>query len=463
MIFINRKRELAVLNKWWGAKAAGHKSQAVLAVFYGKRRVGKTSLCLEFAKNKPHVYFLADKLNMALQLRKLSQQIGAFYEDDYVADYGFEDWEQLFAYIGGKKKKMVLIIDEFPYLVEADPAITSVFQKGWDLYLSKSPVYLILCGSSIGMMEKHVLSYKAPLFGRRTGQILVKPFSFFELYEIFPKLSFEKKMLIYSVAGGTISYLKQFIGSNNIFKTIGEKLLSKEEFLYEEVEFLLKEELREPRNYFSILRSIANGKRKLSEIVNDSGFDTSASTVYLGTLNDLFITEREVTVTEKMPGKSRKGLYRITDNFFNFWFNYVFRYKNYIEEGKSDFVLGKIKASVVDILAKSYEEFARAFVREKIKSDFESVGRWWDNDNEIDLVAINSTGKKILFGEVKWSNKQVGTNIFMELKEKAKKVDWFLKNRKERYVLFSKSGFTRDMIKLAKNEKVMLVHQDRIV
>jgi len=458
MAFYNRKSELKTLNAWWGNAAP-----SVLTVIYGKRRVGKTSLSLEFVKDKPHIYFLADKLDIKLQLKKLSKQVGEFYKDKYVGEFGFDDWEQLFAYMESKNQKVVLIIDEFPYLVEAEPAIPSVFQKGWDLHLNKSPVYMVLCGSSIGMMEKHILSYKAPLFGRRTGQILVKPFSFFEHYEIFPNLSFEDKLLIYSIAGGVISYLKTFIGSKDILQTVKEKILTKEEFLYEEVEFILKEKLREPRNYFSILKSLADGKRKLSEIINDTGFDKSTAMSYLGTLNGLLITEREIPVTEKTPSKSRKGLYRITDPFVNFWFNYVFKNKNKIEEGKSDFVLKQIKEGMSVLLAKYYEEFATTFVKEKLNMNFEAVGRWWDKNEEMDLVAINSDTKEILFGEVKWSNKPVGTNILNDLLAKAKKVEWHNKERKEKYILFSKSGFTPDLIKEAKQKNIILVEQDKLI
>lgn len=457
MAFYNRKQEFQILNRWWEEK------RSHLVIVYGKRRVGKTALCLEFAKKKPFIYFLSDRLDINSLLLKLSKQVGEFFKDDVVTKYGIQDWEELFKYIANKKEKFVLIIDEFPYLVMAEPAIDSVFQKGWDLYLSKSPVYLILCGSSIGMMEKHVLSYRAPLFGRRSGQILLKSFSFFELYNIFPKFSFENKLLMHSIVDGTITYLDYFIGSKNILKVVEENILTKGKFLYEEVEFLLKEELREPRYYFVILQSIANGKRKLSEIINDTGLDKSRAAVYLGTLQDLFIIEREVPITEKMPHKSKKGLYRICDNFFKFWFNYVFRFKSKIEEGKSDFIIKQIKADLPVMLAENYEQFARTFIIKKIEQNYDGIGKWWDKNEEIDVVAIDTYEKNILFGEVKWTNKQVGINIYEELKEKVKKVDWFNRVRKEKYILFSKSGFTNEMQKLAKEEKVILVHKDKII
>lgn len=458
MKFFNRKQELEVLNNWWREKGSH------LIIVYGKRRVGKTALSLEFAKNKPAIFHLAERLDPKLQLQKISQEVGGFFKDAYVSEYGFQDWEQLFKYIAQKKQKIVIIIDEFPYLVDADPAIPSIFQKGWDLYLSKSPVYLILCGSSIGMMEKHTLVYGAPLYGRRSGQILVRPFSFFELEEIFPKKSFEERLLIYSVVGGTITYLKNFLGRKSFWRAIGDAILSKEQFMYEEVDFLLREEFREPRNYFSILLGLSLGKRKASEVMNYTGFDKATVSSYLAILQQLLIVQKEIPVTEKIPEKSRKGFYRISDNFFEFWFRFVFRNKQMIEEGNQSEVLKIIKNSIVELTSKNYEEIANVWVKRNVKKNFQYVGRWWNDNNEIDIVGFNQETKEIMFGEVKWSNKQVGTNIFFDLENKAKNVEWNSDDRKEYFILFSKSGFTIDMRKLAKARKnIILVEKDKLV
>ncbi|TRZ77628.1 ATP-binding protein [bacterium] len=457
MKFFNRQQELKALNGWW------KKRKAQLAIIYGKRRVGKTALSLKFCENKPAVYFLSERLDIKLQLKKISKEIGQFFKDDYITEYGIEDWEQFFKYIASKKKKFILVIDEFPYLVDADPAIPSIFQKGWDLYLSKSPVFLILCGSSIGMMEEHTLHYKSPLYGRRSGQILVKPFSFFDLEEIFHKYSFEERLLIYSIVGGTITYLKPFLENKNIWQTVEKNILSKEQFLYEEVDFLLREELREPRNYFSILINLSLGKRKMSEIINATGFEKSTLSAYLAILARLLIIEKEIPITDRIPEKSKKGLYRISDNFFEFWFRYVFRYRELVEEGKQKEVLKNIKASIVDLISRNYEEIACEIVKKKFASKFLYVGRWWERNNEIDIVGMNNESKEIIFGEVKWSNKKVGTNIFKSLKEKTDLVKWNNEKRKEKFILFSKSGFTNDMKKLAKKEGVILVHEDRIL
>lgn len=457
MKFFNRKQELKALNGWW------KEDKAHLAVIYGKRRVGKTALSLEFCKNKPSVYFLSERLDIKMQLKKISKEIGQFFNDSYIAEYGIKDWEQFFKYIASKKKKFVLVIDEFPYLVDADSAIPSIFQKGWDLYLSKSPILLILCGSSIGMMEEHTIHYKSPLYGRRSGQILVKPFSFFELEEIFPGYSFEERILVYSIVGGTITYLKIFLENKNIWKAVENNILSKEQFLYEEVDFLLREELREPRNYFSILLNLSLGKRKMAEIINATGFEKNTISSYLAILSRLLIIEKEVPVTDKIPEKSKKGLYRISDNFFEFWFRYVFRYREFVEEGRSDEVLRDIKGSIGELISRNYEDISCEIVKKRFKGKYGYVGKWWQNNNEIDIVGLNEVDKEIIFGEVKWSNKQAGTNIFKSLKEKAGLVDWNRGQRKETFILFSKSGFTDNMKKMAKKEGVILVWADKII
>ena len=457
MIFYNRKEELKALNNWWKGKGSQ------LAILYGKRRVGKTSLALKFIENKQAIYFLADKLDINLQLKKLSQQIGQFFKDNYVAEYGIADWEQLFKYIAKQNKKFVLVIDEFPYLEEARAGVASVFQKGWDLYLKDSPTFLILSGSSIGMMEKYTLNYQAPLYGRRSGQILVEPFSFFELEKIFSKMNFEQRLELFSITGGTIAYLKPFIEyQKNIWKGVSELILQKEKFLYQEVEFILREELREPNNYFSILLAISLGKRKMSKIINETGFSKSTVSSYLAILEKLKITKREVPVTEKNYHKGKKGLYSISDPFFVFWFRYIFRNKYLLESGKSKEVLTIIKKGITEQSSYLYEKISQEFIlRNMVK--YHSVGGWWNKNEEIDVVGINNDTKEIIFGECKWTNKKVGTNVFEDLKRKARLVDWNMGRRIEKFILFSKSGFTKNMVEVSKREKVILVQGDKFV
>lgn len=461
MKFVNRESEISFLNEKW------NKGEAQLIVIYGKRRVGKTELSIQFARDKPHIYFLCERVSVRKQLQKFTRAAGEYFKDEFLPADGFDDWETVFKYIANKNKKIVVIIDEFPYLAETDKAIPSTFQKAWDLYLKNSKVYLILLGSSISMMEKTVLFHKAPLYGRRTGQLLIQPFHFKEVMKMFPDKEFEEILSIYSIVGGIPLYLNKFCGRKWI-DAVKEEILKKGQPLYEEVEFLLREELREPRNYFVILEALSLGKRKLSEIINETGFDKGTVSRYIAILDSLRITEKEISITEKIPEKSRKSIYKIGDNFFNFWFRFIFRNHSLLEEARIPEVMAQVEKEMPVLLAKNYEKiageiFSKAVADRKIPLRFESYGRWWDRNEEIDLIATNSKTNEILFGEVKWSNKPAGTDIYEGLKRKAQRVEWGKKNRKEYFALFSKSGFTKAVKEKAKKENIYLFHKDKLI
>ena len=460
MKFINRQKELEFLEKKW----LSHVPQ--LVIIYGKRRVGKTELIKNFIKNKTACYFLADKRNETEQLKELGQLIGQHFQDSILISRGFNNWLEVFQYLKEKAKKpFILVIDEFPYLVENNKAISSLFQKGWDDYLKDTNVFLIISGSSMAMMETETLIYKSPLYGRRTGQILLKPFLFQEARQFFPQKSFSEFLAIFTIVGGIPAYLLEIDPDISWRENIKEKIFSKTEFLHNEIEFILKEELREPKNYLAILRAISLNKHKFSEISNETGLARNILTKYLNTLERLQLVIKEITVTEKNPAKSKKGLYKIADNYFNFWFKYIFPYKSFLEMERYLEINRKIKESFNILQSLVYEKVCRELIWDWQNKIFplERVGRWWDREKEIDIVAVNSPTNQILFGEAKWTKKQIGTNIYQDLKKKAKEVRWGDKKRQEYYILFSKNGFTKDMKKIAQEEKVFLVEQAKIV
>jgi len=457
--FINRKRELKSLQDFW------KNQNSQLVVIYGKRRVGKTELIKKFIEEKPAIYFLSDNLPESMNLKFLGRVVGEFFEDNFLAENGFRDWYQFFQYLKDNvKKRMVLAIDEFPYLAHANKAISSVFQKGWDEYLSDLPIFLILCGSSISMMESETLAYKAPLYGRRTGQLLIKPLSFSGASQFFPGKSMEDCLRFYAIAGGIPAYLKQLNTHLSPRKNIVNEMLSPDKLLYNEVEFILKEELREPRNYFSILKAIAFGRNKFGEIVNETGIEKSSLHKYLFVLENLQLIEKEIPVTEKNPIRSRKGRYCLQDQFVKFWFSYVFSFKSELELGNTAPVLKKLKESFNILVAQTYEKVTQEILRAHGDDFFlfMRAGRWWDKNEEIDLVALNDETNEILFGEAKWSNKKVGTNIYRDLKRKASLVDWGKPDRKEYFCLFSRSDFTEEMRRVAKEERVFLFEKDKL-
>lgn len=458
-MFIDREKELKFLEEKWA------ESKAQMIVLWGKRRVGKTELAKQFIKDKPHVYYLADSTHEKEQLKRFSSAIGEFFYEPLLLTRGFDSWEESFRYLKEKKKRFVLVIDEFPYLIQSNSAIPSLFQKAWDEYLFESMIYIILLGSSVAMMETEVLGYKAPLYGRRTGQWKIQAMPFTAVKNFRPTSSFEDQIMHYSVCGGTPAYWLWFSEKRNFYQNLKNHVLRKGEPLYEEVFFILREELREPRYYFSLLQAIAQGKRRLSEIVNATGIQQPTANKYLGVLSDLDIVEREVPVTEDKPVKSKKGLYRIKDEFFQFWFRFIFSRRAELEMGNLDKVIVKIKREISDYISFIYEKVAREIIMNNsdLFFSFEGLGRWWDRHDEIDIVGVSRESNAILHGEVKWRGKKAGKNVFFELKSKAKTIQWGDVKTKHFYVLFSKTGFTNDMLSLAKKEGVHLFQNDRIV
>ncbi len=461
MKFINRQQELTALERIY------HQDGFQFIPVYGRRRIGKTRLVQEFIKDKGAVYFLADSVSETEQLRSLGRIAGEYFHDPILMDRGFKDWRQFFSYVRDKQKtRLSIVIDEFPYLVYSNAAISSIFQKGIDEHLKQTDIVLILMGSSIGMMEKEVLFYKAPLYGRRTASLEIKEMAFSVLGEFFPHKNFEELLKIYSVLGTIPAYVEKMNPGRDIFGNIRELILDRGTFLYNEVEYILREELREPRNYFVILKAIAQGKRKLSEIINETGFEKSLVARYIDILRSLHYVEKDIPVTEKYPEKSKQGIYRLCDKFFTFWFKYVFPNRSRLEIGNIDYVLQLVRETFEHHISTMYEEVCMDICRDFMKKEiiqFTALGKWWSKDAEIDIVALDEETKTVYFGECKWSNKKVGDDIYHDLKTKSRSVDWHNDKRKDRFMLFSKSSFTQRMIDIAKKEGVLLVHKDAVI
>lgn len=461
MRFVNRQDELSFLEK------VNSNDGFQFVPIYGRRRIGKTRLVQEFIKGKRAIYFLADSVSEGEQLKNLGRIVGEYFNDSILISSGFKDWHQFFLYTKEKKpSRLIFVIDEFPYLANSNPAISSIFQKGIDEHLKQSNVFLILMGSSIGMMEKEVLFYKAPLYGRRTASLEVKEMAFDALEEFFPEKDFEERVKIYSVMGTIPAYIEKINGRHDIFRNIKDLILDKGTFLYNEVEYILREELREPRNYFVILRAIAQGKRKLSEIINETGFEKSLVSRYLDILRSLRFVEKDIPITEKYPEKSKQGIYSLHDKFFNLWFKYVFPNRSRLEIGNTDYVTRLIKDTFGHHVSTAYEDVCTDLCRDLMKKgliQFTSIGKWWSKNEEIDIVAFDDETKTAYFGECKWSNKKAGDDIYRNLIKKSRIVDWYKDKRKDRFILFSKNGFTQRMKEISKKEDVFLVHKERVI
>lgn len=471
MKFIGRQSELAKLN-------AEYDRDGAFVVIYGRRRVGKTTLIKEFLKNKTAFYFLATEELESQSMKRLAAVIARTTQNSLMQKAVFTDWLDLFQTVADYKpnEKKVLVIDEFPYLVKVNPAFPSILQNAWDEMLKDSNVMLILSGSLIGMMQKHALSYESPLYGRRTAQMRLAPLSFTDIYAE-QKLSFEKAAEQYAVTGGVPKYLEFFEENRELREQIKDTILSKNGFLYEEPNFLLKSESMTAVNYFSIIKAVADGNHKLGKIAAALGQETSALSPYLSTLTDLGFIEKRTPITEKNPEKSRKGLYFISDNFIRFWFRYVYPYKGELELDNIQLVLDEIdKDFIKKFVAFSYEDICRdIFVNlcRKGKINFvpSRIGSYWlndyDGDTEIDVMAVDERNKRIFAGECKYHAKPVDAAVYFALKEKIERSAEIRKAFPKYDVLygvFSKSGFTQRMLDNEKeNTALILINEDKLI
>ncbi|MFA4701120.1 ATP-binding protein [Pyrococcus kukulkanii] len=419
--FVDRERELKFLEERYRS------GRAELIIIYGRRRIGKTALLLHFAKDKPHVYFLATEKPYRENLKDFQKLLAEFLGDELFGKVQFRDIDELLmAFSERVSDRVILIIDEFPLLIKHYRPALSLLQKAWDLKLSKTKIMLILCGSSVSAMETDVLGYKSPLYGRRTGQWLLTEILFPYIREFFPRYSGEDLVKVWGVVGGVPEYLLKFNPNEDFDSNVVNNVLSKGAFLYEEAEILLREELREPANYFAILEAIASGRSRFGEIVNATGLDKSLVSKYLSVLQRLGIVKREVPVTSTAKEASKRGLYVIKDNYFAFWFRYVFPNKTYLEAGLAEDVWNSSGEDFNAYLGHVFEELVRnPEIFAKISGfRFTKIGKWWHRREEIDVVALNEREKKALFVEVKW--KELGRNdvrrILTELKRKSELV-----------------------------------------
>ena len=411
-------------------------------------------------------------------MKRLAGVVARATKNAYLQKAVFTDWLDLFQVIAEYKpeEKKVLVIDEFPYLVKTNPAFPSILQNGWDEILKGSNVMLILSGSLISMMQKHALSYDSPLYGRRTAQMRLSPLSFTEIYAAM-KMPFEQAVEQYAVTGGVPKYLEFFADDRRLEEQFKDVVLSKNGFLYEEPNFLLKNESVTAVNYFSITKAIADGNHKLGKIASVLGQETSALTPYLSTLADLMLIEKKTPVTEKNPEKSRKGLYFISDNFIRFWFRYIYPFKGELELDNMQIVLDEIRKDFVQkFVAFTYEDICRNIFADLCKNGRISfvpsrIGSYWlndiDGDTEIDVMAVDHQNKRVFAGECKYHEKPVDVSVYFALKKKVESVTEIGKAYPRYDVIFgvfSKSGFTQRMLDTAKTDTgLILIHEDHLV
>jgi AAA+ ATPase superfamily predicted ATPase len=463
-MFIGRQRELAQLETLYAT------GQAALFILYGRRRVGKTELLRHLCQDKPGLFFVATMASDIEQLAEFSQVVWRATHPDVPPGFTFPSWESAFGALADLPGRPVVVLDEFTYLMSGNRSIPSILQKVWDEKLQHCPLLLVLCGSYIGMMETEVLGYHAPLYGRRSGNLLLLPLELTDVPAFFPRYAPVRQLEAWAVLGGMPYYLSLFTDARDLFVNIRQRVLDPQGILYHEPRLLLMEELREPRNYFSILRAIAHGRTRLGEIDQAAGLGNPHTTGrYLDILQQMRYVRREVPVTESRPEKSKKGLYRITDPFLRFWFRYVHPHSAALEMGLGDAILEReVRPGFDGYVAGAFEDAARFHVARLARANRlpfrpDRIGGWWDRTAEIDVLAIGDREQRALAGECKWSVRPVGVDILEDLKMKTQALLSQNPGLRVDYALFSKSGFTPALKTAAMAEGVLLVTAEEMM
>ncbi len=435
--FIDRETEMAFLEERYAS------GTFEFLVLYGRRRVGKTELLRYFVEGRPHIYFLADKRGTERNVLRLRREMAEALGLHEVAT---EELEELFRwYVAEAGERPLVVIDEFPYLVEKDDSIPSVLQLVIDKDLFDTDAMLVLCGSSEGMMERTVLGARSPLYGRRTGHWKVMPLAFADACGFFPEASIERCIELYSVLGGVPHYLQRFSDDAGAVENAEREMMSRTGGLYEEVDFLLREELREPDVYKAILEAIGAGKAKAGEIADASRVPAHDIDKYLKVLARLGVVERVRPVT-KGP-KSKQTRYFLADPLFRFWFTFCEPHKSDLELGDT----GRCRKAVEDglnaFVGRAFEPLCRDLIASAFPGRWPELGTWWGAvrekgkrvEVEIDVVGLNPSKRELLLGECKWSEGVDARKVLAGLRSKADHVNWRRKDRREVYALFARS------------------------
>ena len=434
--FVNRKNELSALEKLF------EDSRAQLVIVYGRRRVGKTRLLQEFLKGKKGLYFYIPRGGEETILGELSRAV----EPEFFKGFRFQNFSAFLEYLSKKfDEKYIVVIDEFQRLSECEGAI-SLMQKFWDEDFSRRKAMMILSGSSIGVIRRVALEGDAPLYGRRTYTIGVKPLEFLDLREWFKNYSGEDLVKIYAAFGGTPAYLEKIDEGIPPERNIIGLILKKGGALYDEPEYLLLEELRVPSHYMDILTAISFGKRTFSEISDFTKVRRENLTTYLSSLEMLKLISREHPVLVE----KKRTYYVMTDPFFEFWFRFVRPNKSVLELGLEESLWRNIEEDFNSYLGLVFERISREHIVSKIRSgeieiDADVIGRWEYGGEEIDLIAYSSREKRGILFEVKWKELQYSDakNILSKLIGKSHLV----KIEKKEYGLIAKKLSGKEMLK----------------
>lgn len=447
-MFVGREKELEILNTQYQTM------NFEFTVLYGRRRIGKTQLLSHFIKDKNSIYYMAIEAGYQTNLDLMSKTINSkSNKSNYLSS--FQDFDQLFSYLTdlSKDERIIFVIDEYPYLAQSVPEISSLIQKYCDHQWKETKLHLILCGSSMSFMESEVLGSKSPLYGRRTAQIKLKPFTYFETEQFLNPLPKEDIAILHCATGGIAEYLNYINPNVSLKRNIISLFLNDSSRLYEEPINFLKQELREPKVYHSILNAIANGASKNNTIATKINMQTGALNRYLDNLVELGIIIKESPINEV---GSRKSIYRIYDGSFRFWYQFVLPNLSAIELGLGEGIYTtSIEKNLSSFMGEGFEKICLDYF-DKLNQDgklpalITKRGRWWGNnpklkrEEEIDIIGFSN--ELTIFSEVKWTKDYIDLSIVNALIEKS----LILSPKKSHFIFFSKNGFTDAVITYSK-------------
>ncbi len=439
-MFVGRKPEMARLEEMYNS---GHFE---FAVIYGRRRVGKTTLVNEFCRGKKTIYFVGIESTEKENLERLSKAVleVSFPGADLPP---FPTFDALFDHVHhmASKERVVLFIDEYPYLAQAKPAVSSILQAYVDRWFKDGKLFLILCGSSMSFMEHQVLGARSPLYGRRTAQFKVLPFTFFETREMLPSFPSESQAVIFGATGGIPEYLSRIEGRLSLKENLVRLFLRPSGRLFEEPSNLLKQELRDPAAYNAIITAIAEGASRQADISGKVGITASACSNLLSSLIALGLVRKDIPVTESV---SRRTVYVLDDPMFRFWYRFVYPNLNSLMAGHADEVYEtKVLPQLEAFTGPVFEQICLEYLTRRLLPDelpfwSSHVGRWWGTnpstlkEMEIDILAYE--GDQALFCECKWTNRLVGLDCLNSLRAKS----GLFPHEDRYYHLFAKRGFT---------------------
>ena len=423
-MFVGRENEMGKLEELYA------KGGFQMVVLYGRRRVGKTTLTTEFAKGKRTLYFTALEQSDRNNLADFTRKIQEFFNLPGVSG-AFPSWTDAFDFLAERAAEdpFVFVFDEFPYAAQRNEALPSTLQIAIDHKLANTGMFMILCGSNQGFMESKVLGRNSPLYGRRTAQMRIEPLGYLDARKMLPGVDEQEAFRYYGCFGGVPYYLSQIDVALGFRENLTRLYFDPSGFLYDEPMGLLRQELSEPALYNSILRSIAGGANKQNEIADRTGIASTSLPRYLKTLMNLGIIERAVPFSEN-PDTSKRGIYRMRDACYDFWFRFVMPYASDIESGLGKAIVAVLPdAQLNEYLGRRFERLCLEWLvmqakEGKLPIPATTVGSWWGanpatkSQTNIDVLAADKIGKTLLIGECKYREEFNASDVVDDLRGK---------------------------------------------